>query len=200
MQLIQVARDLSDYLASSEIVDFNDAAVGAAARGLSANAPNDVAVARAIFEFVRDDMPHTFDVGADEVAGKASEVLKYGHGTCYAKSHLLAAMMRYSGVPTGFCYQKLINEDTPSGYVLHGLNAAYFQSLNRWIRMDARGNKPGINVPFDIGSDMLAYNIDRSRGEDEDPRIFSEPAESVIKILRGSASAVTIARILPDSL
>ncbi len=102
----------------------------------------------------------------------ASDVLRYRHGTCYAKSHLLAAILRYLGMPAGFCYQKLRDKDSPSGYALHGLNAVYFPSLNRWIRLDARGNKPYVNLLFDPGSDILAYKIDETLGESEDPRIL----------------------------
>lgn len=159
----------------------------------------DIEVAKAIFEFVRDDISHTFDIGAIEVTCRASDVLKYGHGTCYAKSHLLAAMMRCSGIPAGLCYQRLA-DDSPSGYVLHGLNAIYLNGLNRWMRLDARGNKPGVNVKFDAGSDMLAYNVDESMGESEEPRIFVEPAESVITALTTNKTARALAASLPDRL
>ena len=44
-------------------------------------------------------------------------------GICYAKSHLLAAILRANLFPTGFCYQRLVLDDkTDSRFVLHGLN------------------------------------------------------------------------------
>ena len=66
--------------------------------------------ARALFEWVRDHIPHTHDVGGEEVTCSSIEVFEAGTGICYAKSHLLAAMMRYVGIPCGFCYQVSIYE------------------------------------------------------------------------------------------
>lgn len=46
------------------------------------------------------------------------------------------------GIPAGICYQRLTLGDTPeSGYCIHALNAVYMKRLDRWIRLDARGNK-----------------------------------------------------------
>lgn len=189
-----------DYLKPSPVIDYGHKEVRQAALAASAHTHDEIELTKAIFEFVRDRISHTFDIGADEVTCSASSVLAYGHGTCYAKSHLLAAMMRCSGVPTGFCYQLLADDDSPSGHVLHGLNAIYIKSLNKWVRMDARGNKPGVNVQFDPGMDMLAYRVDEGFGESEDPRIFAVPAESVIKALTTNATAKTLKYNLPDSL
>jgi len=36
------------------------------------------------------------------VTCKASDVLIYGTGYCYAKSHLLAALLRANAIPAGF--------------------------------------------------------------------------------------------------
>src|SRR3974377_2096939 len=113
MRLIQVSGDLNDSLASSAVIDYGDEAIAAAVRRLSADARGDADRARAFFEFVRDDIRHHFDAGAEEVTCNASEVLRLGHGTCYAKSHLLAALLRRSGIPAGFCYQRLEDDDSP---------------------------------------------------------------------------------------
>lgn len=64
-------------------------------------------------------------MGSDEVTCRASEVLKEGHGLCFAKSNLLAVLLRFMDIPVGFCYQTLVHED---GFVLHGLNAAYLMA------------------------------------------------------------------------
>lgn len=199
MRLIVVNDNPGDYLACSHVINYDDIAIQQTARRLSAGTHNDVETIQARFEFVRDEIAHTFDIGAGEVTCNASDVLRYGHGICYAKSHLLAAILRYLGIPIGFCYQRLYDEDFPSGYVLHGLNAVYISSLDRWIRLDARGNKPGVNVLFDLGSDMLAFKINESLGESEDPRIFATPAECVIRALTTSANAKTLSCSLPDA-
>ncbi len=199
MRLILANDNPIDYLALTHVIDYNDMAIQQTAHRLSADKYEDVETIQACFEFVRDEISHTFDIGAGEVTCKASDVLRYGHGTCYAKSHLLAAILRYLGIPAGFCYQKLCDKDSSSGYVLHGLNAVYFPSLKRWIRLDARGNKPGVNVLFDPVSDMLAYKIDESLGESEDLRIFATPAESVIRALTTSTNVKMLSCSLPNA-
>jgi transglutaminase-like putative cysteine protease len=199
MQLMPVSDDPCDYLAKSRVIDFDDISIRRTAQSLSTGTGSEAETIRACFEFVRDGISHTFDIGASEVTCSASEVMKYGHGTCYAKSHLLAAILRSLGIPAGFCYQRLRDEDTPSGYALHGLNAVYYSSLKKWIRLDARGNKPYVNVRFEPGTDILAYAIDESQGESEDARIFDIPAESVITALIMSKDAKMLACRLPDA-
>ncbi len=199
MQLILANDNPAEYLALSHVIDYDDLAIQQMARRISRGAHSDVEIIQSCFEFVRDEISHTFDIGAGEVTCSASDVLRYGHGTCYAKSHLLAAILRYLGIPAGFCYQRLRDKDSTSGYALHGLNAVYFTGLDRWIRLDARGNKPYVNLRFDPGSDMLAYNINESLGESEDARIFATPAESVIRALTTSANAKMLSCSLPDA-
>ncbi len=199
MRLIPASDAPADYLAASPVIDYEDQAIRQAARRLSANADSDAAIIQACYEFVRDEISHTFDIGANEVTCAASEVLRYGHGTCYAKSHLLAAILRCLGIPAGFCYQKLRDADSPSGYALHGLNAVYFSSPGRWIRLDARGNKPYVNLQFNPGSEMLAYQVNESLGESEDRMIFATPAESVIRALTMCTTAKMLSLSLPDA-
>jgi transglutaminase-like putative cysteine protease len=199
MHLIPASDTPADYLAPSPVIDYEDQAIRQAARRLSANADSDDAIIQACYEFVRDEISHTFDIGASEVTCAASEVLRYGHGTCYAKSHLLAAILRCLGIPAGFCYQKLRDADSPSRYALHGLNAVYFSSLGRWVRMDARGNKPYVSLRFNPGSKMLAYQVNEIQGESEDRMIFATPAESVIRALTMCTNAKMLSRSLPDA-
>ncbi len=51
------------------------------------------------YEYVRDMISHSADISADTVTCSASEVLKAGHGICFAKAHLLAAILRSKSVP-----------------------------------------------------------------------------------------------------
>jgi transglutaminase-like putative cysteine protease len=73
----------------------------------------------------------------------SSEVLRERVGLCYAKSHLLVALLRSEGIPAGLCYQRLRSGD---GYVLPGLVAVHLRGA--WHRQDPRGNKPGIDARF----------------------------------------------------
>ena len=73
-----------------------------------------VEVARACFEFVRDQIKHSWDFQLNPVTCRASDVLKHGTGYCYAKSHLLAALLRANRIPAGLCYQRLtVANDVP---------------------------------------------------------------------------------------
>ena len=105
-----------------------------------------VEVARLCFLWVpRDHIQHSRDFRRDEATCSASEVLAAGAGWCYAKSHLLGALLRANGIPAGFCYQRLSKDDSGAPYSLHGLNAVYLPRFG-WYRVAARGNKPGMNA------------------------------------------------------
>ncbi len=79
----------------------------ACARTLATGSDNRIAVARRCFEWVRDKIRHSRDSGLQPVTCTASDVLRIGSGYCYAKSHLLAALLRANGIPAGLCYQRL---------------------------------------------------------------------------------------------
>ena len=46
------------------------------------------------YEFVRDEIPHSWDIKSQIVSRKASEVLINKTGICWTKSCLLAALLR----------------------------------------------------------------------------------------------------------
>ncbi len=70
----------------------------------------------------------------------------------------MAAILRSQGIPTGFCYQRLMLFDSPEkGYCIHALNAVYIDSLQKWIRIDARGNKKGINAEFCLSEEKTGF-------------------------------------------
>ncbi|MGH7340562.1 MAG: transglutaminase-like domain-containing protein, partial [Candidatus Rokuibacteriota bacterium] len=97
---------LDPFGRATAVVDWRHPAVTSLARAL-ARGRGPLAVVRACFEWVRDRIPHTVDHGLEPVTCAASEVLREGTGFCYAKSHLLAALLRANRVPTGFVYQRL---------------------------------------------------------------------------------------------
>ncbi len=105
----------SAYLRATEVVDWRDPAVLARARELAAGAAGPVEVARRCFEFVRDGIRHSVDAGDEQVTCAASEVLDAGTGFCFAKAHLLVALLRASGLRAGFCYQRLAYAATGPG-------------------------------------------------------------------------------------
>ena len=192
-------KDLSAYLQPCDYIDFNHASIVEKAKQLSQNANGELEVAKACFEFVRDDIKHSWDYQAETldktVSIKASEVLGSGHGFCYAKSHLLAALLRANNIPSALCYQRLTITDKPP-YCLHGLNAVYLNDYG-WYKIDARGNKPGVDAQFNPPQQQLAFPI-RLDGEKDFSELFSEPMACVIEKMQSSNHNLALANDLPD--
>jgi transglutaminase-like putative cysteine protease len=136
------------------------------------------------------------DYGLDELTCTASEVLSAGTGFCYAKSHLLVALLRANGVPAGLCYQRLAQNETGTSFVLHGLAAVHLPDVG-WYRVDPRGNKPGVNAQFSPPTEQLAFAMDVP-GEFLFPGVSPDPAGSVVEILRSGVGAQSLRHHLPD--
>lgn len=183
MELITRSNNLNDYLECSEVIDCNNIEIQEIANKLSHNIENEIDLIKTVYEFVRDEIRHSSDAGRNTITWRASDVLKYKHGLCFANSHLLAAILRSLEIPVGFCYQRL---EFDVGFGLHGLNAVYIKSIHKWIRLDARGNEGPVNVQFSINSEILAYNVDDGKGEFDFPIIYAEPNKKVIDILKNS--------------
>lgn len=190
------SNNLQDYLKKSEVINYDHKLIVNKCLELKkemedmekteGTEEDEISLIKKIYEFVRDDIHHSGDIGAQEVTCKASEVLDFGHGICCAKSHLLAAMLRFFGIPVGFCYQKLCSGHDVNKKFLHGLNAVYLKDLNRWIRLDARGNKPGVDAQFSIYEERIAKPIRKELGEEDNTVIFMEPNPVVVEILKKS--------------
>ena len=152
-------------------------------------------ITRRCFEFVRDEIKHSWDYEQNPVTCKASDVLKHGTGYCYAKSHLLAALLRANGIQAGLCYQRLTVTDVPP-FCLHGLNAVYLEGYG-WYRLDARGNKQGVSAEFCPPIEKLAFPI-VTQGEADLPEIWAEPLPVVTDLLVNSTTYQEVADNLPD--
>jgi len=178
--------NLQDYLKKSEVIDFDNKLIVDKCLELQKGTDDEITLIKKIYEFVRDEIHHSGDIGEMSVTCKASEVLKAGHGICCAKAHLFAAMLRYFGVPAGFCYQKLSSSRDVSVKFLHGLNAVYLKDPDKWIRLDARGNKPGRVAQFSIYEEKISKKVNKELWEEDSPMIFAEPNQTVIEILKTS--------------
>ncbi|MDQ8023373.1 MAG: transglutaminase family protein [Moraxellaceae bacterium] len=187
---------LQPYLAPGTYVDADHPAVVEMARVLARDASDEHALVRRCFEFVRDEVKHSWDYQLNPVTLKASEVLLHRTGFCYAKSHLLAALLRANGVPAGLCYQRLSVGERGAPYCLHGLNAVFLKD-HGWYRLDARGNKPGVAADFTPPREALAFAI-REAAERDLPEIWAEPLPVVIASLQAGATVQDVAANLPD--
>jgi transglutaminase-like putative cysteine protease len=184
------------YLESSHYIDWNTQNVLAQAQELASGRHGTVEIAKACCEFVRDDIKHSWDYELNPVTCKASDVLHYGTGYCYAKSHLLAALLRANHIPAGVCYQRLSLENEASSFCLHGLNAVFLEDYG-WYRLDARGNKPGVDADFCPPLEKLAFPL-RTTGEADLLEIWSEPLERVVRALEKHRTYWDVAHNLPD--
>lgn len=178
--------NLQNYLKKSEVIDFDNKLIVDKCLELQKGTDDEITLIKKVYEFVRDEIHHSGDIGEMSVTCKASEVLEAGHGICCAKAHLFAAMLRYFGVPAGFCYQKLSSSHDVNVKFLHGLNAVYLKDPDKWIRLDARGNKPGRDAQFSIYEEKISKKVNKELGEEDSPVIFAEPNQTVIEILKTS--------------
>ena len=185
MQLIAGAP--ADYLGSDDVVDVEHPAVQALAAQLSGQDTTPVRYARTAFTWVRDRIRHSLDAGDPRVPVTASQTLDAGVGLCFAKAHLLTALLRARGVPTGLCYQRL---GAGGGYCLHGLVAVHLGGA--WHRLDPRGNKPGVDARFDLTRERLAWTVDPGSGELDYPQLFRAPHPTVLTSLRAADDALVL--------
>jgi transglutaminase-like putative cysteine protease len=188
----------AEYLESTEYIDWQQPCVLAKALSLAEGLSSDEAIAKACFAFVRDEIKHSWDYQLNPVTCKASDVLQQGTGYCYAKSHLLAALLRANKIPTGLCYQRLTISGDKLPFCLHGLNAVYLED-HGWYRIDPRGNKEGINAEFNPPNEQLAFPI-ISKGEADLLEIWSEPLPVVVQALTTYSDFLEVANNLPDVL
>jgi len=193
---------LEEYRKATAWVDFGHGEVQQYLAAHPCEGRSEEAVIRDDFEFVRDQVAHSWDIGSRRVTGRASEVLRYGKGICYAKSHLLAALLRGRGIPAGLCYQKLILGDTPeSGCCVHALNTVWIASHQKWIRLDARGNKPGVDAQFSLGEERLAFSVRPEYGEVAYGVNYAEPPAIITQTLEAHSDCrVMYAGHLPTEL
>ena len=186
---------MNKYLESTDYIDWTTPAVLAQAQILSNGITTLEDIARKCFEFVRDEIKHSWDYQVNVVSCKASEVLENKTGFCYAKSHLLAALLRANNIPAGLYYQRLTITDIPP-FCLHGLNAVYLEAYG-WYRIDARGNKEGVAAEFCPPKEKLAFPI-VTDGEADLPEIWSEPLPVITQALRQYKTIQDVSENLPD--
>lgn len=201
MGIVLYTDQIEAYLKRDSVIDHDSTAIRALADALYKKSDNEVDFIRRSYEFVRDSIAHSGDIKEDTVTCTASEVLHAGHGICFAKSHLLAAILRCRSVPAGFCYQKLIlNDETAPVLIYHGLNGVYVRDYEKWIRLDARGNTNGIHAQFSIKTEQLAFPIRPDKGERDGSVIYPDPDAEILEKMRKNKSRAELWEDLPMTL
>jgi len=187
---------MQEYLKSTDIIDWKHPLVLEQALKLSNNLDNPIEIAKCCFEWVRDEIYHSYDFQMNPVTLKASEVLENKTGFCYAKSHLLAAFLRANRIPSGLCYQRLSVYKNGPPFCLHGLNAVFLPRIG-WYRIDARGNRESIYAQFDPPAEQLAFTV-KLKGEADLPEIWPEPLSIIVNTLSKYKKHEDVLSNLPD--
>lgn len=178
------------------MIDSDAPAVRALSLELSSGAADDEEFARRCFLWVRDQVRHSADFGLPVVTCSASEVLRHRAGLCYAKSHLLAALLRAGSVPAALCYQRLASDSSCASFCLHGLVSVHLRR-HGWYRIDPRGEKPGVSTAFCPPVERLAFTPS-GPGEKDISGRFIDALPVVISALRRWSHGEALMRNLPD--
>jgi transglutaminase-like putative cysteine protease len=187
---------MEEYLKASEVIDWQHPEIMKRARQIALGFETPMAIAKACFEWVRDEICHSVDAQMNPLTCCASDVLKHKTGYCFAKSHLLAALLRVNQIPAGFCYQRLSIDDQGAPYCLHGFNAIYLPEIG-WYRVDARGNKAGINAQFSPPHEQLAYKVQLPE-EADFQTILADPLRIIVEALHTQMTWDDFLCSLPD--
>jgi transglutaminase-like putative cysteine protease len=171
---------MEEYLGSSDVINWQHPEVLDQAKQIALGHKTATEIAKVCFEWVRDEIYHSFDRQMNPLTCRASDVLQYKIGYCYAKSHLLAALLRANQIPAGFSYQRLSIYDKGAPYSLHGFNAIYLPEIG-WYRVDARGNKKGVNAQFTPPQEQLAFKIQFSEEQDFPAILSANPWQLLLK-------------------
>lgn len=189
--------DYSLCLKESKYIDFSSPLIVEKAEELFGKVYSDAEKAKIAFEFVRDEISHSFDIKAKVITAKASDVLYYKTGICHAKANLLSALLRSQGIPAGMCFQHItLADDDSDGYCVHCFNAVLLNG--RWVKIDARGNKKGVNVQFSLDNPMLAFKNRQNYDEYFWPGIYINPHDDTMKILESAACIKDVYDNIPD--
>jgi hypothetical protein len=90
----------------------------------------------------------------------------------------------------------VLDSDDSRSYALHGLNAIYLGEYG-WYRVDACGNKEGVNAGFTPPVERLAYTTELKVKSDL-PEIYAEPLRSVVNALSRYGNYEEVRRNLRD--
>lgn len=201
MPVILFADNIEEYLQEDDVVDYGNKKVKQLADAHYQETRDEAEYIEKAYEYVRDHIAHSADANENAITCSASEVLEAGHGICFAKSHLLAALLRYKSIPAGFCYQKLILDDeTAPVLIYHGFNGVYVKEYKKWIRLDARGNKEGVNAQFSLEKEQLAFPVRPEKGEEDGLVIYPDPDVKVLEKFRIHKTRTELWNDLPREL
>lgn len=185
---------MNQYLSETPSIDYHHPEIQKKVSELQESSADTLDYLKQCYYFVRDEIPHSWDIQASVITKTASEALIHRTGICWTKSCLLAALLRANGIPSGISYQLLLlnPERTDDGYMVHALNTVYLQDTDRWIRLDARGNGDNVHAEFSLEKDQLEYSVRTEAGEHDFKENHADLDERLVKLLAESSSLMDI--------
>lgn len=195
----QVVENYDKFLAETNLIDFSNSAIQALISSLQSQSKDQAELAKLAFEFVRDEINHAMDDQkylSEKPFIKASEVLQAKVGFCFGKSILLCAILRGLKIPCGFSDQLLMFDEAISDRkIIHTVNAIYLN--NKWLRVDARGNKPeDVNAEF---GGQLAYEARAEFNEIDNLGIYAEVSKTAQNLHKiSNTNAELIDNLFPE--
>lgn len=94
----------------------------------------------------------------------------------------------------------IVIDKTASVLVYHGLNGVFVRELQRWIRLDARGNKNGVDAQFSLEKERLAFSIRSESGEYDGLVVYPKPGKNIVKALSVHKTRTELWKNLPTDL
>ncbi len=105
---------MDKYLKATATFDCDSEAIRKKAQQLTEGKANDIEKAKALFYFVRDEIPYNLYAPKHMPEHfKASNTLARGTGYCVQKAVLLIALARAAGIPARLCCAKIRNHLVP---------------------------------------------------------------------------------------
>ncbi|BAT47977.1 MULTISPECIES: transglutaminase-like domain-containing protein [Bacillus] len=92
MHLICESEKIEDYLLELNQVNYTNPIIRSNADELFNPAQTEIEKTKLAYEYVRDEISHSWDIQGKRVTCNVSDVLVYKEGICYAKSNLLASL------------------------------------------------------------------------------------------------------------
>ena len=85
---------MEEYVIETPSIDYMNPHIQKMVRELLNQSDDNLDYIKRCYAFVRDEIPHSWDIKTDVVSRTASGVLKNRTGICWTKSCLLAALLR----------------------------------------------------------------------------------------------------------
>ncbi len=203
-----VVENQENFLQETDLINYSSQEIQDVILAIKSRAKNqndEIELTNLAYNFVRDEINHSMDDKkylAETPYIKASEVLQNKVGFCFGKSVLLCAILRGLKIPCGFSDQLLMfDEDISNRKIIHTVNAIYLKSLQKWVRLDARGNKPqDVNAEFNLKEEKLAYEARNEFGEINNLGIYSQVSKEAINLYKISKNNAEIIDNLFDKI